>query len=157
MIGKQNQVEGGVRRPRTMCEEIEWLDEELTNLTAELTEEAKQITSKEFKKLSKGARADKVCLALQVWTSRARADARTPLCSACMHACAFLRPRIQTLVIPACAASCTLLPFTRNNKCFVFYAVRRHKRAFDACKRRTFLISSRASTSAQGSGKGHLC
>ena len=93
---------------------------------------------------------------MQVWTSRARADARTPLCSACMHACAFLRPRIQTLVIPACAASCTLLPFTRNNKCFVFYAVRRHKRAFDACKRRTFLISSRASTSAQGSGKGHF-
>jgi len=41
-------------------EEIEWLDEELTNLTTELTEKLKEVTSRDSKKLSKGVREDKV-------------------------------------------------------------------------------------------------
>jgi len=41
-------------------EEIEWLDEELTNLTTELTEKLKEVTSRDAKKLSKGVREDKV-------------------------------------------------------------------------------------------------
>eukprot|EP00277_Geminigera_cryophila_P002194 CAMPEP_0179423776 /NCGR_PEP_ID=MMETSP0799-20121207/11204_1 /TAXON_ID=46947 /ORGANISM="Geminigera cryophila, Strain CCMP2564" /LENGTH=113 /DNA_ID=CAMNT_0021198121 /DNA_START=48 /DNA_END=386 /DNA_ORIENTATION=- len=40
-------------------EEIEWLDEELTNLTTELTEKLKEVTSRDAKKLSKGVREDK--------------------------------------------------------------------------------------------------
>ena len=48
------------RSPARMCEEIEWLDEELTNLTAELSEHLKELSSKTGKKLSKGNRDDKV-------------------------------------------------------------------------------------------------
>lgn len=43
-----------------MAEEIEWLDEELTNIHAELTGKLGDITSRDGKKLSKGARDDKV-------------------------------------------------------------------------------------------------
>lgn len=48
-----------------MSEEIEWLDEELTNLTTELTEQLKELTSRTGKKLSKGNRDDKVCAWMQ--------------------------------------------------------------------------------------------
>lgn len=43
-----------------MAEEIEWLDEELCNLTKELTDQLAALTSREGKKLSKADRDDKV-------------------------------------------------------------------------------------------------
>ena len=45
---------------RQMAEEIEWLDEELCNLTKELTDQLAALTSREGKKLSKADRDDKV-------------------------------------------------------------------------------------------------
>ena len=45
-----------------MSEEIEWLDEELTNLTVELSEHLKELSSRTGQKLSKGNREDKVDL-----------------------------------------------------------------------------------------------
>jgi len=43
-----------------MAEEIEWLDEELANLTVELGEKIKEITSAAGKKLGRSAREDRV-------------------------------------------------------------------------------------------------
>ena len=50
-------------------EEIEWLDEELTNGYTELDAKVKELRSSAGKKLSKGARDDKVrcfCLCIQL-------------------------------------------------------------------------------------------
>ena len=49
-----------------MAEEIEWLDEELVNLTQEIGERIKEITSAAGKKLGKSAREERVraCLFL---------------------------------------------------------------------------------------------
>jgi hypothetical protein len=41
-------------------EEIEWLDDELTSLTADLTEKIKEITTSAGKKMAKTAREERV-------------------------------------------------------------------------------------------------
>jgi hypothetical protein len=50
-----------------MAEEIEWLDEELTSLAADLTEKIKEITSSAGKKMAKTAREERVGAWVRGW------------------------------------------------------------------------------------------
>jgi hypothetical protein len=50
-----------------MAEEIEWLDEELTSLAADLTEKIKEITSSAGKKMAKTAREERVRVCVRAY------------------------------------------------------------------------------------------